>query len=322
MHATLWDNYARAESQLRLEQIAGLEVETVDSKEAFLAAARDSDAVILPGYRYDADVAETLCASAPRLRWIHVLTAGYEALQLHGVPGGVVVTNGGEAWSVGVAEHVMALLLALAKRLPVAFANQRDRVWQRGYSQRMGSLLDKTLLIVGFGSIGRHVARHARSFGMRVTGVSRSGRPDALADEIHPAGALLQVLPRADAIVLAVPSSPQTAGLIGARELAACKPGAFLVNVGRGNALESAALAEALASGHLAGAALDVTDPEPLPPDSLLWDAPNLIVTPHVGGVCGEAGRIRVAEVAALNATRFVAGETLSNIVAILSGPR
>jgi phosphoglycerate dehydrogenase-like enzyme len=172
-----------------------------------------------------------------------------------------------------------------------------------------------TVIVIGLGPIGREIARILRAFGARVIGVTRSGLPDATADDVVPASALRDVLPRADAIVIAAPYDETTRHLIGAPELAVCKKSAVLVNVARGGIVEPRALEAALRSGAIAGAGLDVTDPEPLPPNDSLWDAPNLIVTPHCAGASGAASGERLTDLVCANLARFMRGEKLQHVV-------
>jgi phosphoglycerate dehydrogenase-like enzyme len=316
MRATLWSSFAKAEILARLQDLPDVSVDVVADKAAFLVQASRADAVILSGHVYDAEVAAAL-RQAPGLRWIQLYTAGYETLQTLGVPPGVVVTNAGAAWAPGVAEHALAVMLALTRHLPDAFAEQQKARWDRGFSARNGTLQDRTLAIVGFGNIGREVARRARGFGMRIIGVARSAREEELADEVLPTSHLHAVLGRADVVVLALPWSPDTNRVMNAKALAAMRPGALLINVSRGNLVDHAALRAALESGQLGGAALDVTDPEPLPDGDKLWSCPNLVITPHTSGSCGVSGRLRVAAVVAENTARFLAGETLTNVVMV-----
>jgi len=249
------------------------------------------------------------------LRFVQLLSAGYERLQDAGVPEGVMVANAGHSWSPAVAEHAMAMLLTLVKRLPRALASQARREWDRSYMDQMGTLHGRTLAIVGFGSIGKEFARLAKAFGMHVIALSRSGRPDPLADEVKTADQLNDFLTRADVILLSVPSTRRTRGLIGEAELARCRPGAILINVCRGDVVDSRALVEALDAGRLGAAGLDVTDPEPPPGGSALWDAPNLLITAHVSGAAGHPGRVRLAAFVADNIGRFAAGETPLHLV-------
>ncbi len=315
MKAALWPSIAGKEIAASLRAIPGIDLAIVDHVDKLAAVAPEIEALVIGGHFFDARVAEMLRTSARRLRFIQSFTAGYEGLQANGVPPGVIVANAGDSWSPAVAEHAMALLLALVKCLPHAILNQPRHAWDRTQTARMGSLEGQTLAIVGFGSIGHEFARRAKPFGMRIVGLSRSGEPDPLADEMQPISALNAVLARADAVLVAVPYSKATHHMIGAEQLAACKPGAILINIARGGLVDPVALAAALASGRLGAAGTDVTDPEPLPPGDPLWDAPNLIITPHVAGASGPVGRDRLARFVAANVGRFLAGEPVMHVV-------
>ena len=317
VQVAFWPSIAGREIEASLRTIPGAELAVVDDLDKLPAAAPGIEALVIGGHFFDSRVAEALRTRAKRLRFIQSFTAGYEGLQAHGVPPGVVVANAGESWSPAVAEHGMALLLALVKCLPQAILNQSRGLWDRSHTARMGSLERQTLAIVGYGSIGREFARRARPFGMHIVGLSRRAMPDPLADEVQTMSALHAVLARADVVLVAVPYSRETHHLIGAKELAACKPGAILINVARGGLVDPAALAAALSSGQLGAAGTDVTEPEPLPPGDPLWGAPNLIITPHVAGASGPVGRARLAGFVAANVARFVAGEPVSCVVTL-----
>lgn len=312
-----WPSIAGREIEASLRNIPGAELAVVDALDQLAAVAPEIEILVIGGHFFDGRVAAVLRTRARRLRFIQSFTAGYEGLQAHGVPPGVVVANAGDSWSPAVAEHGMALLLALVKCLPHAIINQSRGVWDRTHTPRMGSLEKQTLAIVGFGSIGQEFARRARPFGMRIVGLSRSAKPDALADEVHPISALKTVLARADVVLVAVPYSKDTHHMIGADELAACKSGAILINVARGGLVDPIALAAALRSGRLGAAGIDVTEPEPLPDNDPLWAAPNLIITPHVAGASGPVGRERLAEFVAANVGRFVAGEPVTCVITL-----
>ena len=203
----LWTPVARAEIEARIATVPGADVVTVADISGLAAALPDSEVLVTMGQLYGAETAKLLRRDGKRLRWIQLLTAGYDGLMFHGVPPGVVVTNAGGCYSPMVAEHAMMLLLALVRRLPLMLANQARHAFDRSFLPRLGALDGATMAIVGFGSIGREVARRARPFGMRVIGLTRSARPDPLADEIHPMTALHEMLGRADAVVLAMPLS-------------------------------------------------------------------------------------------------------------------
>jgi D-2-hydroxyacid dehydrogenase (NADP+) len=228
---------------------------------------------------------------AKKLKWIHSTAAGVAQLMYPELrDSGILVTNPSGIFSPPMAEHTMGLLISLARNFPDSVRHQdrchwgQQAIWDK--PQRLTELSGQILLIIGFGSIGRELAKRAHAFDMRVWGVNRSGTSSSPhAEKIVPASRLEEVLPSADYIVIAAPETPHTHQLIGAREIMCMKRGARLINVARGSLLDQQALLRALESGQLAGAVLDVTTPEPLPPDSPLWHAPNLFITPHTSAV-------------------------------------
>ncbi len=230
-------------------------------------------------------------AAAPKLKWIHSTAAGISQLTYPELrSSGVLVTNPSGIFSVPMAEHTMGLLLALARNFPDCVRHQERSHWGQqeiwDQPQHLTELNGQLLLIVGFGSIGRELARRAKAFAMRVWGVSRSGKGDGeLAERIVPACELHEVLPHADYVVIAAPETPETKHLIGVAELARMKPGAGLINVARGTLIDEAALIAALRERRLGGAALDVTGTEPLPTESPLWKTPRLFITPHTSAI-------------------------------------
>jgi phosphoglycerate dehydrogenase-like enzyme len=229
----------------------------------------------------------------------------------------MTVTNMGDALAAPVATHAIMLLLALQRLVPTFMANQGNRIWDRSISARALIPDQSSVAVIGFGHIGREIGRLLRAFGARIISVTRSGTPHPLADEAVSISKLLDVLPRADAVMIAVPLDPTTQGLFGPRTFNACKRGAFLVNIARGSIVDSFALIEALTTGIIAGAGLDVTEPEPLPKDHPLWGAPNLIISPHFAGACGRIGTQRMAAIAEDNLKRFMRGDALTNIVTL-----
>ncbi|MEM5389640.1 D-2-hydroxyacid dehydrogenase [Paraburkholderia phymatum] len=293
--------------------VPGAVLTYADDVKQHAAAFRQAEGVVLAGPAYSADVAEVL-AGARKLRWIQTLSAGYENLQRFGVPPGVTVTNAGDAWSVSVAEHVMALLLALTKRLPEAVRQKERRAWERQLMSYMGSLQDRTMVVVGFGSIGKEIALRARAFGMKIVAVMRTPKPSELADDVYASSELPAALRLADVAVIAVPAHPDTVNLINAQTLRECRRGCLLINVARGEVIDQDALVDALRTGHIGGAGIDVAVPEPLPEANPLWRAPNLIITPHVAGG-GELVMTKLAELIADNATRQSKGQPLRCIV-------
>ena len=245
------------------------------------------DTDIFVGYSLRADQ----LLHAKKLKWIHSTAAGVAQLMYPELQNsGILVTNPSGIFSVPMAEHTMGLLIALARNFPDSVRHQEHARWGQqaiwDQPQHLTELNGKTLLIVGFGSIGRELARRARAFDIRVWGVTRSGTGDSsLAEKIVPATELDLALPHADYVVVVAPETPDTRFLIGAPQIARMKPGSRLINIGRGSLLDEVALVRALESGALGGAALDVTGIEPLPADSPLWKAPHLFLTPHTSAV-------------------------------------
>jgi phosphoglycerate dehydrogenase-like enzyme len=226
-----------------------------------------------------------------KLKWIHSTAAGVAQLMYPELrDSGIMVTNPSGIFSVPMAEHTIGLLLALARNFPDSVRGQdrgrwaQQEIWDK--PQHLTELNGKVLLIVGYGSIGREAAKRAKAFEMRVWGVTRSGEADRTnAEKIFSAAKLHEALPAADYVLICAPETAETKRLIGAAEIARMKRGARLINVGRGSLLDEAALVQALESGALGGAALDVAQTEPLPAESPLWKARNLFLTPHTSGV-------------------------------------
>jgi phosphoglycerate dehydrogenase-like enzyme len=249
---------------------------------------------------------------AERLRWVHAAGAGVENLSQDVAGTEILVTNSHIHGDV-IAEHVFALILAHTRRLPEAFAYQRERRW--GHRDLGGSLLaGRTMGILGLGTLGRAVAHRAAAFGLRVWGTRRHPQPVPAVERVLGPDGLDEVLRVADMLVVTLPLTPETRGLIGARELALLPRGAFVVNVGRGGLIDEAALTHAVRSGHVAGAGLDVFEEEPLPAESPLWTLPQVIVTPHVAG--NFPGYMdRAVSLFCENLRRYLAGEPLPGVV-------
>ncbi|HUX65922.1 MAG TPA: D-2-hydroxyacid dehydrogenase [Terriglobales bacterium] len=264
----------------------------------------DADAVI--AWRLD----PRLLHAAPRLRWIHCPSAAvHQLLSPELVASSVVVTNGASVHASTVAEHGLALMLALARGLPQAVRDQDAHRWQPAPLAPSLTRLDgATALLLGLGHIGAALAPRLAALGMSVLGVRRHpDRPVPGCAELHPPEALDALLPRADYLVLALPALASTAALIGAPQLARLRPSARVVNLGRGAALDEAALLHALRAGQLAAAALDVFAHEPLAPDSPLWDCPRLLLTPHLAAAAPDSWD-RQADLVAHHLRQFLAG--------------
>lgn len=221
-----------------------------------------------------------LSARAPALRWLHATSAGVDGfLPLDWLPGGVTFTNNRGAHGVKAEQYMRMAFTMLHTRMPQIIANQRARHWEQLFSP---NLAGRTALIVGLGDLGEAAARAAKQLELEVIGVRRTTRKSRYADAVHPYSRLDRLLSAADFVVLAVPLTPETHNLLSRERLARMKPAAGVINISRAPVADYAALAEKLQRGELAGAILDVVDPEPLPPGSPLWDVPNLIITPHI----------------------------------------
>lgn len=258
-------------------------------------------------------------AAAPRLRWLQLSSDGVD--HLRGAPimrSDVVITNS-RVFATPIAEYAFASILSWSYRFPQAheqFQQQRrypQNQWEEYLSTEVSG---RTLAIVGYGAIGHRIAALARAFEMTVLATRRSATERTVVDgvEIHPTAELRQVLARADVVVVCLPLTGETAGLIGEAELRAMKPTAYLVSVGRGPVIDEVALLRALREGWIGGAGLDVFSQRPLPPDSPFFDLPNVIMTPHMSGVSDGYAR-RGAALFRENLRRYLAGEELVNVV-------
>lgn len=220
---------------------------------------------------------------APKLRWIHSTAAGVDQLLYPEILEREIVVTTSSGIHQPLVEHVFAMLLALTRRLHVAIRNQTQRRWER--SQAVGGeIRGKTIGVLGLGHIGAEIAEKARVFGMHVIGTKYTPASVAGVDRVYPPEGLIEVLRDADVIVVALPLTPKTRGLIGEPELRTMKPTAFLINIGRGPIVQEQALVRALRERWIGGAGLDVFEREPLPADSPLWGMEHVIVTPHVSG--------------------------------------
>jgi len=271
--------------------------------------AHEADVLVVSGLWRN-----TLMAAMPKLRFVQSFSAGVDQYdRALFVERGVRLANAQGVNERAVAEHAIALILALTRQLHLARDNQQARRWRGMIGDRAlreQELGGKTLAIVGLGRIGMRLAALARAFDMRVIGVRRTARPEpAIADEVVAAADLSQALARADVVALTCPLTPETEGLIDAAALAALKPGALLINVARGRVVDEKALIAALASGRARAAALDCFPEEPLPAESPLWALPNVLITPHAAG---ETGRYEenVVDILVDNIERLLRGES------------
>jgi phosphoglycerate dehydrogenase-like enzyme len=269
---------------------------------------------------------------APDLKWVQLHSAGVDHLLNHPLmKSDILLTTTSGIHATPIAEYVFASILAFNRRVPQMLIYQSRREWPQGRWNLFArpELRDRTLGIIGYGSIGREVGRIARCFGMRVVATKRSvsqmrdvgyvvqgtgDRKGALLDEAFPPERLSDMLGLCDYVVVTVPLTPETRELIGEAELRTMKPSAYLVNISRGETVDEAALIRALQEGWIAGAGLDVFEEEPLPSDSPLYDMQNVILSPHVSGFTLRYDE-RASDLFAENLSRYLTGEPLLNLV-------
>jgi phosphoglycerate dehydrogenase-like enzyme len=274
----------------------------------------------------DAEVMLTLNAPldlprlAPRLRWIQAMGSGVGQFVPSNLPaGGITLTNAAGVGAAPIAEWVVGRVLAVYKRFDEHAEQQRRHEW----AEALGALLEgRTALVVGLGAIGSAVAVRLRAFGVHTIGVKRSytpGMTDPVADELIGPADLLATLPRAHVVIVAAPGTAANENLFDAAAFGAMRPGALFVNVARGTLVDEAALIDALRSGHLRAAAIDVAREEPLPTGSPLWDTPNLAISPH-SSASADRYLERVVDLFADNLGRYAAGRPLRNVVDLSAG--
>ena len=279
-----------------------------EDREEMLRLLPEADAL------YGGSPREDMLERCAKLRWIHMRSAGvdrYFPQEL--AKRGIALTNGSGAYDIPIAEHVFAMALALTRQIHLYIRNQIEKRWERG--GRPEDLYGKNLGVYGMGSIGTRVAQIGAAFGMKAYGVARLERPKPdFAEALWTPDRLDDLLRLSDLFVVCLPLTNATRDCVGAREFSLMKPTALFFNIGRGATVNAAALTRALTEGQIAGAGLDVTNPEPLPVESPLWSMPNVVLTPHVSGSSAVSAK-RGEEIAIENIRRFAAGEPLLNLV-------
>lgn len=267
-------------------------------------------------YDFDAKTLEDLPKLSPKLRWVQATAAGAgEVVARAGLQKtDIVVTTASGVFSSPLAEFAMMAILAHVKELFRLQADKRERLWRAAPAETLAA---KTLCILGLGSIGRAVAERVRPFGARILGIKRDMGPEntarGFADEVYTPENLKQALGESDYVVATLPHTPETHHLIDSAAIAAMKPGAYFVNVGRGQVVDEEALVEALRSGHLSGAALDVFETEPLPQENPLWDLENVIVSPHTTALVPSLSTEHLTDLFCENLRRYLERRPLIN---------
>lgn len=270
---------------------------------------------------YDADIiignppAESV-KNMVNLKWLQLQSAGVgEYADENILPADVLLTNASGAYGHAISEHMLGTLLELYKKLHIYRDQQNDRKWLS--AGKVKTILNSTALIVGLGDIGGEFAKRLKALGAYTIGIRRkdANKPEYL-DELHLMDSLRPLLPKADIVALSLPDTPQTRNIINSESIKLMKQDAVLINVGRGSSVDTEALCDALESGQLWGAALDVTDPEPLPEDHRLWKMKNAVITPHVsGGFSLQLTFDKIIDICAANLDAFINGRELMNLV-------
>jgi phosphoglycerate dehydrogenase-like enzyme len=313
---------AWVDSPQRLEGLQavapGVEIVLVESLEQAVAQAADAQVVL--GF-----CEQQLFANAPQLHWIQYYSSGVDRCVVHpGLhEGNKLLTNGQRVASPALAEHAIALMMALVRGLDVYHANQLQGSWQRDAGMDRTDFMEldgRTVLVVGLGGIGTQTAKRAHGLGMRViaTRGSRREGPDYV-DYVGLADEAIELAAQADVVINTAPLTDRTRGMFNSAFFTAMKPTAYFVSVGRGASTVTADLVAALETGAIAGAGLDVTDPEPLPEGHVLWTMPRVIISPHTGGR-SDKGRDRLFLLVQENLRRYVAGEPMLSVVDIERG--
>jgi phosphoglycerate dehydrogenase-like enzyme len=269
------------------------------------------------------NVPAAMLHGSPALEWLQTNSAGVEAYIRPGVlAGDTLLTNATGAYGLAIAEHMLGMLLELFKKLELYRDAQKSGAWQSQGAVK--AVYGSTVLVLGMGDIGGEFAARCKALGAKVIGVRRSPRPcPEYADEVHLLEDLDSLLPQADVVAITLPGTDATRGLMSRERLAKMKEGAVLLNVGRGFIVDTEALCDALERGHLSGAGVDVTDPEPLPPTHRLWNIPTAVVTPHISGFYHlRETHERIVGIFLENLRHFQAGEPLRDLVDFATGYR
>jgi phosphoglycerate dehydrogenase-like enzyme len=297
------------------EAAKGVTIVGAPTRREAIAQIADADGLI------GACSADLINAGAA-LRWIQTMSAGVE--DCVAIPkvedGGVILTNMQRVNGPNIAEHAMALILTLTRQINFYLANQSEGIWARGPQEKLMDLEGHTMLVAGLGGVGTAIAERAHAFGMHILATRNSGHQGpSFVGYVGVADELPKLVGQADIVVNATPLTPETAGLFNAAMFARMKPSAYFINVGRGKSVVTDDLLAALKSGRIAGAGLDVVDPEPLPKDHPLWHAPNVVITPHVAGnspLKVDHAWLAIRE----NLRRYVAGDKLYSVVDVSRG--
>jgi phosphoglycerate dehydrogenase-like enzyme len=300
-----------AEQRQQIEALAGGRQVVITHQREEIETCLDQIELAVGGFSHD------LIPRAPNLRWLQTWGAGTDWLMQHPelADRDFLLTNASGVHAIPISEHIFAFLLAFARKLPRSIRAQEKHLWQRTIRSELFELSNKTMLLIGVGAIGKRTALIAAAMGMRVWGVRRNPTTsEAGIERMVGQQAWLDLLPEADFVVLTVPLTNETHHMVNAEAFARMKPSAHIINIGRGATIDEQAMIEALRSGQIAGAGLDVFATEPLPEDSPLWDMENVITTAHYSGITNEYDQ-RAMQIFLENLQRYGHGQHLMNLV-------
>jgi D-2-hydroxyacid dehydrogenase (NADP+) len=273
--------YFTDEHMNQIAEACGGEVHRFETEDELLASGINAE--ILYTWGGTGEMPVRYCTGNPNLQWFHSFSAGLDPVmksEIANLP--IIISNSSGIHSITISETVMGYILAWNRTFPFMFKKQREHVWAKGMTRQPLEAYGKTLGIIGAGSIGMELAQRAKAFSMQTLALRRNPVPMKCFDEIFSSDGLNELLSRSDYVVLATPYTPETHHMIGAEQFKAMKESALFINVARGGCVDQEAMIKALQEGQIAGAALDVTDPEPLNEDSPLWDMEEVIITPHM----------------------------------------
>ncbi|MBI2137728.1 D-2-hydroxyacid dehydrogenase [Candidatus Woesearchaeota archaeon] len=288
-------------------------VNVAKTEQELLKLLPDTDILICSNYSFS----ESWLAVAKKLKWIQSIAAGNEKLIPFLKSTQLMLTDSSGVHAEPISEHVIGYMLLFERQLLAAIKCQEKNEWGRGMA--VGELNGKTVLIVGFGAVGRGIARLCRCFGMRVIATKRSASASEEGIEIHQPSELPELLPLADYVVLSLPATNETRRMFGAKEFSLMKYSAHFINIARGSVADEAALIEALKAGKIAGAALDVFEQEPLPKESPLWEMENVIITPHNSGMTPYY-MDRMIKIFCSNLNAYMDGKPMPTLVDLKKG--
>ncbi len=306
--------FRKADTIVRLaEDFPELQWAVVSSAEELAREIADATILVTSNRVCTPAYGEALRKNARSLRWMYFSSSGIERGLAAGIPDGVRVSNSTGVKATMVSEHALTLLLALLRQLPECQRHQREHRYTRAETNaKLSTLEDAVVCVIGRGAIGHEVVRKVRAFDARPIAVSRTITDATDVETVYPRERIREALAQSDAVVICTAGDASSHHLIGAAELAAMKPTAYRVNVARGEIVDEKAFIAALRAGRIAGAGLDVNEVEPLPPDSPLWDMPNVILSPHVAGG-GSSGYLMHKKLFIENLERLRTGQPLVN---------